>query len=112
MGTTLHYRSAYHPQTERTIHTLEDLLRLCMLDFGGSWEEHLALVEFSYNNSYQDSIQMAPFEALYGRACRTPTCWDEVGVRQLLGPELIAQTNEKVQVVRQHLKAAQDRQRC
>ena len=82
-----------------------------MLDFKGSWEDHLHLVEFSYNNSYQASIKMAPFEALYGRKCRSPLCWDEVGERRHLGPEVILQTVDKVRVVREHLRAAQDRQK-
>ena len=83
LGSDLSYSTAYHPQTggqtERTNQILEDMLRACVLDFGGSWDEHLALAEFSYNNSYQSSIQMAPFEALYGRKCRSPICWFEVG---------------------------------
>ena len=65
--------TAFHPQTggqsERTIQTLEDMLRASVLDFKGSWEEHLPLVEFAYNNNYQESIRMAPYEALYGRPC-------------------------------------------
>ncbi|GKE26655.1 putative reverse transcriptase domain-containing protein, partial [Tanacetum coccineum] len=72
---------AYHPQTdgqsERTIQTLEDMLRACVIDFGSSWDRHLPLVEFSYNNSYHASIKAAPFEALYGRKCRSPVCWSE-----------------------------------
>ncbi|KAK1662686.1 hypothetical protein QYE76_050845 [Lolium multiflorum] len=79
LGSKLDYSTAYHPQTggqtERTNQILEDMLRACALDFGGSWEEHLPLAEFSYNNSYQSSIKMAPFEALYGRKCRSPICW-------------------------------------
>src|SRR3954468_7722320 len=79
MGTELHFNTAYHPQTdgqsERTIQLLEDMLRSCVLDFEGSWEDHLHLVEFAYNNSYQASIGMAPFEALYHRPCRSPLCW-------------------------------------
>ncbi|GJT07511.1 putative reverse transcriptase domain-containing protein [Tanacetum coccineum] len=79
--------TAYHPQTdgqsERTIQTLEDMLRACVIDFGGSWDRHLPLVEFSYNNSYHASIKAAPFEALYGRKCRSPICWSEVGDSQL-----------------------------
>ena len=70
--------TSFHPQTdgqsERTIQTLEDLLRACILDFGGSWEDHLPLVEFMYNNSYQTTVGMTPYEALYGRKCRTPLC--------------------------------------
>ena len=81
------------------------------MDFKGSWEDHLYLVEFSYNNSYQASIQMSPFEALYGRKCRSLVCWDDIGERKLLGPDLITQTVDKVTQIRKHLQAAQDRQR-
>ena len=90
---------------------MEDMLRACVLDYGGSWDEHLPLVEFVYNNSYQASIQMAPYEALYGRRCRSPVCWDEVGERKLLGPEIVQQTVEKVRVIRERMKAAQSRQK-
>nr|GEZ23220.1 putative reverse transcriptase domain-containing protein [Tanacetum cinerariifolium] len=83
LGTWLDMSTAYHPQSdgqsERTIQTLEDMLRACVIDFGNSWERHLPLVEFSYNNSYHASIKAAPFEALYGRKCRSPICWAEVG---------------------------------
>lgn len=93
MGTQLRLSTAYHPQTdgqsERTIQTLEDMLRSCVMDFKGSWDEFLPLVEFSYNNSFHASIGMPPYEALYGRKCRTPLCWDEVGERQMLGPEMV-----------------------
>ena len=90
LGTMLHFSTAFHPQTngqfERTIQTLEDMLRACVLEFKGSWDRHLPLMEFAYNNSYQSSIEMAPYEALYGRKCRTPLCWDEVGERKFSGP--------------------------
>ena len=93
LGTCLHFSTSFHPQKdgqlERTIQTLEDMLRACVMEFKGSWDTHLALMEFSYNNSYQASIDMAQFEALYGRKCRTPVCWDEVGERRLVGPELV-----------------------
>ncbi|GJW66985.1 putative reverse transcriptase domain-containing protein [Tanacetum coccineum] len=86
LGTKLHMSTAYHPETdgqsERTIQTLEDMLRACVMDFGGSWDTHLPLVEFSYNNSYHTSIKCAPFEALYGRKCRSPVIWTEVGESQ------------------------------
>ena len=82
LGIDLRFRTAYHPQTdglsERTIQTLEDMLRACVLDFGGSWDDHISLIEFAYNNSYHTSIQTALHEALYGRRCRTPLCWDQV----------------------------------
>ena len=117
--------TAYHPQTdgqsERTIQTLEDMLRACVIDFGKSWDTHLPLVEFSYNNSYHTSIKAAPFEALYGRKCRSPLCWAEVGNTQLAkgrvpdsaltGPEIIRETTEKIVQIRERLKAARDRQK-
>ncbi|RVW93539.1 Transposon Ty3-G Gag-Pol polyprotein [Vitis vinifera] len=74
---------------QRVIQVLEDLLRACILDLQGNWDDHLPLVEFAYNNSFQASIGMAPFEALYGRKCRSPICWNDVGERKLLGPELV-----------------------
>ena len=93
IGNRLHFSTTFHPQTdgqsERTIQTLEDMLRACVIEFKGSWDTHLSLMEFAYNNSYQSSIDMAPFEALYGQKCRTPVCWDEVGERRLIGPELV-----------------------
>ncbi|KAI3750829.1 hypothetical protein L2E82_21683 [Cichorium intybus] len=115
LGSKILMSTAYHPQTdgqsERTIQTLEDMLRTCVIDFGGSWEDHLPLVEFAYNNSYHSSIQMAPYEALYGAPCRTPTCWTEVGEKPLAGPEIVAQTEEKIKQIRENLKVAQNRQK-
>ena len=115
LGTQLNLSTAYHPQTdgqsERTIQTLEDMLRSCALDFEGNWEEHLPLVEFAYNNSYHSSIGMAPYEALYGRKCRSPICWTEVGERQILGPELVQQTTEKIQKIQERIRTAQSRQK-
>lgn len=113
LGTKLSFSTAYHPQTdgqsERTIQTLEDMLRACMLDYRGSWEDHLHLVEFAYNNSYQASIGMAPFAALYGRKCRSPLAWDDVGDRELVGPELVTDAVEVARKVRDKLRIAQDR---
>ncbi|GJY42870.1 putative reverse transcriptase domain-containing protein [Tanacetum coccineum] len=107
--------TTYHPETdgksERTIQTLEDMLRACVIDFRKGWEKHLPLVNFSYNNSYHASIKAAPFEALYGRKCRSPVCWAEVGDVQLTGPEIIHETTEKIVRIRQRLQAARDRQR-
>ncbi|GJV05365.1 putative reverse transcriptase domain-containing protein [Tanacetum coccineum] len=107
--------TAYHPETdgqsERTIQTLEDMLRACVIDFGKGWEKHLPLVEFSYNNSYHASIKAAPFEALYGRKCRSPICWAEVGDVQLTGPEIIHETTKKIVQIQQRLQAARDWQR-
>jgi hypothetical protein len=115
LGTNLNFSTAFHPQTdgqsERTIQILEDMLRACVLDLKGSWANHLCLVEFAYNNSFQSSIGMAPYEALYGRKCRSPICWDEVGVRKILGPEIIQRTCEKVDLIRERLRTAQSRQK-
>ncbi|MDQ4224901.1 hypothetical protein RBK84_10955, partial [Pseudomonas aeruginosa] len=113
LGMDLSLSTAYHPQTngqmEGVKRVLEDLLRACMLDFGGLWTDHLHLVEFSYNNSYQSTIGMAPFDALYGRPCNTPVCWWEAGEKLLLGPDMIRETTEKVDVIRKRMKEAQDR---
>ncbi|CAL2240309.1 unnamed protein product [Prunus armeniaca] len=115
LGTQLNFVTAFHPQTdgqlERTIQILEDMLRAYILDFGGSWEDHLVLAEFAYNNSYQSSIHMAPYEALYGRPCWSPVCWTEVGETVLLGPDLVQETTEKVKLIKQHLLTAQSRQK-
>ncbi|GKE12759.1 putative reverse transcriptase domain-containing protein, partial [Tanacetum coccineum] len=113
LGTRLDMSTAYHPQTdgqsERTIQTLEDMLRACVLDFGKGWDRHLPLVEFSYNNSYHTSIKAASFEALYGRKCRSPICWAEVGDRQLTGLEIIHETTEKIVQIKSRVQAAHDR---
>ncbi|GJV47379.1 putative reverse transcriptase domain-containing protein [Tanacetum coccineum] len=115
LGTQLDMSTAYHPQTdgqsERTIQTLEDMLRACMMDFGKGWDRHLPLIEFSYNNSYHTSIKAAPFEALYGRKCRSPICWAEVGDAQLTGPEIVCETTEKIIQIKHRLQASRDRQR-
>ncbi|GJR99664.1 putative reverse transcriptase domain-containing protein [Tanacetum coccineum] len=115
LGSELRYDTAYHPETdrqsERTIQTLEDMLRACVIDFGNGWVKHLPLVEFSYNNSYHASIKAAPFEALYGRKCRSPVCWAEVGQVQLTGPELVQETTERIIQVKQRMQAARDRQK-
>ncbi|CAL1409480.1 unnamed protein product [Linum trigynum] len=115
LGTKVYFSTAYHPQTdgqsERTIQTLEDLLRACVLTMKGAWDTHLPLLEFAYNNQYHSSIQAAPYEVLYGRKCRTPLCWDAEGMRQLEGPEMVQKSLEKIEVIRRNLKAAQDRQK-
>ncbi|GKB06108.1 putative nucleotidyltransferase, ribonuclease H [Tanacetum coccineum] len=115
LGTNLNMSTAYHPETdgqsERTIQTLEDMLRACVIDFGGSWDRHLPLVEFSYNNSYHASIKAAPFEALYGRKCRSPVCWNEVGDSQLTGLELIRETTKKIIQIKNCLLTAKSRQK-
>ena len=110
MGTKLQFSTAYHPQTygqsERTIQTLEDMLRACVLDFKVQWDECLPLCEFAYNNSYHSSIGMSPFEALYGRRCRTPVCWEEVGTRSFHGPTIVGETSDKVKLIHERLKIA------
>ncbi|GJU32359.1 putative reverse transcriptase domain-containing protein [Tanacetum coccineum] len=115
LGTNIKIGTAYHPemdgQGERTIQTLEDMLRTCVIDFGGSWDRHLPLVEFSYNNSYHASIKAAPFEALYGRKCRSPICWSEVRDSQLIGPELIRETTENIIQIKNRLLTARSRQK-
>ncbi|GJS14511.1 putative reverse transcriptase domain-containing protein [Tanacetum coccineum] len=115
LGTRLDMSTAYHPQTdrqsERTIQTLEDMLRACVIDFGGSWDVHLPLAEFSYNNSYHSSIRCAPFEALYGRKCRSPVLWAEIGESSLIGPELVQEMTDIVVLIKEKLKAARDRQK-
>nr|GEU89950.1 reverse transcriptase domain-containing protein [Tanacetum cinerariifolium] len=115
LGTQLDMSTAYHPETdgqsERTIQTLKDMLRACVIDFGKGWEKHLPLVEFSFDNSYHASIKAAPFEALYDRKCRSPVCWTEVRDVQLTRPEIIHETTEKIVQIQQRLQAARDRQR-
>ncbi|GKF76962.1 putative reverse transcriptase domain-containing protein, partial [Tanacetum coccineum] len=114
LGTQLDMSTAYHPhtdgQSERTIQTLEDMLRACVIDFGKGWDRHLPLVEFSYNNSYHTSIKAAPFEALYGRKCRSPICWPEVRYAQLTGPEIIHEITKIIQI-KKRIQAARDRQK-
>jgi hypothetical protein len=87
------------------------MLRACALDFGGSWEEHLPLVEFSYNNSYQSSIQIAPFEALYGRKCQSPICWYETGAGKEFHPDYVKERQHAIDIIRDRLKIAQSRQK-
>nr|GEZ98286.1 putative reverse transcriptase domain-containing protein [Tanacetum cinerariifolium] len=98
-GTQLDMSTSYHPETDgqskRTIQTLEDMLRACVMDFRKGWDIHLPLIDFSYNNSYHTSIKAAPFEALYGRKCRLPICWAEVGDAQLTSPEIVCETIKK-----------------
>ena len=115
MGTHLAVSTAYHPQTggqtERVNQILEDMLRGCVISFDKNWEKCLAFAEFSYNNSYQSSLGMEPFQFLYGRTCRTPLNWSETGERQLFGPDLINEADEQVRIVRERLKASQSRQK-
>jgi hypothetical protein len=115
LGTTMIRSSAYHPQTdgqtERVNHILEDMLRACVIHYGKDWDKCLSLAEFSYNNSYQSSLKMAPFEALYGRRCRTPLNWSQAREREIFGLDLVLEAEDKVRVIKKNLKAAQDKQK-
>ena len=115
LGTRLEFSTAFHPQTdgqtERVNQILEDMLRACALDYGSSWDENLPYAEFSYNNSYQASIEMAPFEALYGKKCTTPLLWSGLGERSFFGPDIIQEAEEKVRLIKDRLKIAQSRQK-
>ena len=109
MGTQLKFSTAFHPQTdgqsERTIQVLEDMLRACVIDFEGSWSKYLPLIEFSYNNSYQSTIGVAPYEMLYGRKCRSPLHWDEMGERKYLAPDMVQKTSESIEKIRARMLA-------
>jgi hypothetical protein len=113
MGTTLLFSMAYHPQTsgrvERVNQILEDMLRACVISFGMKWEDFLPYAEFSYNNSYQASLGMAPFEVQYGCKCRTPLNWSDSGERKHFGPDIVQDGEEQVRVIHENLKIAQSR---
>ena len=115
LGTRLDFSTAFHPQTdgqsERTILVLEDMLRACVIEFGGHWDNFLPLDEFSYNNSYHSSIDMAPFEALYGRRCRSPIGWFDAFEVRPWGTDLLRDSIEKVKSIQEKLLAAQSRQK-
>ncbi|GJU95771.1 reverse transcriptase domain-containing protein [Tanacetum coccineum] len=115
LGTNLDMSTAYHPQTdsqsERTVRMLKDMLYACVIDFGSSWDHHLPLVEFSYNNSYHASIKVTQYKALYGRKCRSPVCWSEVGDSQLTGPKLIRDTTKKIVQIKNCLLTSRSRQK-
>ncbi|KAK8616631.1 hypothetical protein V6N13_116601 [Hibiscus sabdariffa] len=116
LGTKVNLSTTFHPQidgqSQRVIQILEDMLRACVIDFGRNWEKSIPLVEFTYNNSYQTSIQMTPFEALYGRRCRTPFCWSELGENKVLEPQMIQDTEKQVQIIHNRLKQAFNRQKA
>jgi hypothetical protein len=115
MDTKLNFSSAYHPQTdgqtERTNQILEDMLRACTLKYGKSWNKSLPYAEFSYNNSYQASIDIAPFEALYGRQCRTLLFWSQTVESQVFGSKVLKDVERQVQIIRENLKIAPSRQK-
>nr|GEW67392.1 putative reverse transcriptase domain-containing protein [Tanacetum cinerariifolium] len=106
---------AYHPQTngqsERTIQTLEDMLRACALNFGKGWDRHLPLVEFSYNKSYHTNIKATPFEALYGRKYQSSIFWADVGDSQLTGPMIIYEKTKKIVQIKSRIQVVRDRQK-
>jgi hypothetical protein len=110
LGTHLIHRSAYHPQTdgqaERVNQILEDMLQACVLNYPDKWDKCLRFIEFSYKNSYQVSLRMAPFEDLYGRCCRTPVNWIEPGERTIFGPDLVTEAEEIVHRIQSNLKDA------
>jgi hypothetical protein len=108
------HSSAYHPQmdgqTERFNQIIEDMLRACVMEYPGSWDKNLPWAEFSYNNSYQESLKMAPFEALYGRQCHTPLNWIEPGEKAIFGPDIVVQVETTVHRIQEYLKVAKLRQ--
>jgi hypothetical protein len=114
LDTQLCFSSAYHPQsdgqTERVNQILEDMLRACALQYGRSWDKSLPYAEFSYNNSYQESLKMAPFEMLYGRRCQTPLFWNETAEQKVFGPDILEEAEKQVRMVKENLRAAQLRQ--
>jgi hypothetical protein len=113
LGSKLIRSSAYHPQTnsqtKRTNQILEDMLRARVIHYNKNWDKCLSLAEFSYNKSYQVSLKMAPFEALYGRRSRTPLSWSQTGDRKIFGPDLVVEAEENVKVIQENLKAAKSR---
>ena len=115
MGTRLSFSTAFHPQSsgqvERVDQILEDMIRASVISFGMGWEKCLPFAEFAYNNSYQDSLGKAPFEVLYGRKCRMPLNWSEIGKRQLFGPDMIQEAEEQVRIIHEKLKTAQSCQK-
>ena len=115
LGTRLNFSTTFHPQTdgqsERVIQVLENMLRSCVIDYEGIWDRHIPLVEFVYNNSFQSSIGMTPYEALYRRKCRTPLRWTELSEKKIIGPDLIQENKEKMKMIRERLKVVTDIQK-
>jgi hypothetical protein len=100
----LHEALGTHLKTERTNQILEDVLRACALQDQSGWDKRLPYAEFSYNNSYQASLKMSPFQALYGRSCRTPLQWDQPGEKQVFGPDILLEAEENIKMVRENLR--------
>ncbi|WVZ76000.1 hypothetical protein U9M48_024007 [Paspalum notatum var. saurae] len=115
LDTKLRFSTAYHPQTdgqtERTNQILEDMLRACAIQYGTGWDKCLPYAEFSYNNSYQASLKKSPFEALYGKRCRTLLFWNQTGEKQVFGPDIIQDAEQQLRIVQENLRVAQSRQR-
>jgi hypothetical protein len=115
LGTHLIRSSAYHPQTdgqtEQVNQIIKDMLHACVLTDGPKWDKNLPLAEFSYNNSYQESIKMSPFEELYVQSCRTPLSWSESGKRVIFGPDIVTEAEEKVKQIQPNILAAQSHQK-
>ncbi|WVZ97451.1 hypothetical protein U9M48_042989, partial [Paspalum notatum var. saurae] len=115
LDSKLRFSTAYHPQTdgqtERTNQILEDMLRACAIQYGTGWDKSLPYAEFSYNNSYQASLKKSPFEALYGRRCRTSLFWNQMGEKQVFGPNLIKDAEQQIKMVRENLRVAQSKQK-
>jgi hypothetical protein len=107
LDTQLCFTSPFHPQTdgqtERVNQILEDMLRACALQYGRRWDKSLSYVEFSYNNSYQESLKMVPFEVLYGHRCRTLLFWDETGEPKVFGPDILQEAEKQFRMVRENL---------
>ena len=112
LGIRLNFSTTFYPQTdgqsERSIQVLKDMLRGYVMEFPRSWDRYIPLMEFAYNNSYQASIGMTPYETLYSQRCRTPVCWTELNEHKVISPDIVKDTEEKIQVIRQRLKAASD----
>jgi hypothetical protein len=114
LGTHLIHSSAYHPQmdgqTERVHQILEDMLRACVMQHPGSWDKNLPWTEFSYNNSYQEGLKMAPFEILYGRCCRTLLNWIETGEKVIFGLDIVDEAKATVRRIQDNLRATKSHQ--
>jgi hypothetical protein len=114
-GTNLNFSTAYHPEsdgkTEMVNQVIEDMLRMYVMDKPSKWEDYLHLVEFSYNNGYQEYLKMSPFEALYGRKCNTPVSWDNQTDRAVVGLDFLREMEEQMIKIKKSLKVAQDRQK-